>query len=59
MKSIQYFLDVILIFGHVIQVNENVVIIKYYIDVWKIEEDIVYELLEGYRSISEAKRYLL
>ena len=53
----QHFLDMILMFGHVIQVNKNVVKVNYYTDVRKIGEDIVYELLKGYRSISEAKRH--
>jgi len=39
-------------FEYVIQIDKNVIEVNYHTDVEKIRENIVHELLEGYRGIT-------
>ena len=54
-ETLEYFLDMPVIFGYVIQVDKYIIQIDYNTDIQKVEENIVYELLEGCRSISKTK----
>jgi len=42
-------------FRHVIQVDEYIIQIDHDIDIQKVEENVVYELLEGCGSIGKAE----
>ena len=42
----------VLILRHIIQIDKNIVKIHHYADIEEIWKDIIYELLEGYKSIS-------
>ena len=44
-------------FGHAIQIDEYIIQIDHNTDIQKIEENIIYELLKGHRSIGKTKRY--
>ena len=52
---LEYFFHMSVIFGHVIQVDEYIIQIDYNIDIQKIGENVVHELLEGHRSIGKAE----
>jgi len=41
--------------GHVIQVDEYIIQINHDTDIQNVRENIVHELLEGYRSIGKTK----
>ena len=43
--------------GYIIWIDKDVVKVYYYTDIKEIQEDIIYELLEGCRDISQAKRH--
>jgi len=45
----------LVMFGHVIQVDEYIIQINYDIDIQKIGENIIYKLLKGYGSIGKTK----
>jgi len=45
------------ILGHIIRMDEDVVKIYYYTNIEKIQEDIVYKLLKGCRSVSQTERH--
>ena len=57
MEMLEYFLNILVIFEHVIQVDKYIIQINYDIDIQKIGENIVYESLEGYGNISKTKEY--
>ena len=40
------------ILEHIIRIDEDVVEVYYYTNIEKIQKDIVYELLKGWRSVS-------
>jgi len=44
-------------FGHIIWVNEYIIQIDHDTNIQNVEEKIIYELLEGYRSIGKTKRH--
>ena len=44
-------------FGHVVQVDKYIIQINYNTDIQKIGKKIIYELLEGYRSIGKTKEH--
>jgi len=43
--------------SHVIRIDQNIIKIKYYIDIKKVRKYVIYEALEDSRSIGETKRY--
>ena len=52
---LEYFFHMSVMFRHVIQVDEYIIQIDNDTDIQKIRENIVYELLEGYRSIGKTE----
>jgi len=55
MEMLEYFFNMLVMFGHVIQVDEYIIQINYDIDIQKIGENIIYKLLKGYGSIGKTK----
>ena len=51
----KYFFDMLLIHEYVVRVNEYIIKIDHDINIQKIREYIVYELLKDYRDISKIK----
>jgi len=47
----------LVIFGHVIQVDEYIIQIDHNTDIQKVGENIIHELLEGCRSIGKIEGY--
>ena len=47
----------LVMFGHVIQVDKYIIQIDHDTDIQKIEENVIYELLKDYGSIGKIKRY--
>ena len=47
---LEYFLNMSVIFRHVIQVDEYIIQIDHNIDIQKIKENVIHKLLKGYGS---------
>jgi len=47
----------LVMFGHVIQVDEYIIQIDHNIDIQKIRKNVIHKLLEDYRSISKTERH--
>jgi len=56
-EILEYFLDIPVIFGHVIWVDKYIIQIDYNIDIQKVGENIIYKLLKGCKSIGKIKEY--
>ena len=54
---LEYFFYMLVMFGHVIQVDEYIIQIDHNTDIQKIRENVIYELLEGHGSISKIERH--
>ena len=54
---LEYFLNMLVMFRHVIWVNEYIIQIDHNTDIQKIRENIVHELLEGRESIGKTKEH--
>jgi len=54
-EILEYFFYMPVMLGHVIQVDEYIIQIDHDIDIQKVRENVVHELLEGRRSISKTK----
>ena len=54
-EILEYFFNTPVVFGHIIQVDEYIIQIDHDTNVQKIRENVVYELLKGYRSIGKIK----
>ena len=54
---LEYFFNILVMFGHVIQVDEYIIQIDYNIDIQKVRENVIHKLLKGYRSIGKTERY--
>ena len=54
---LEYFLNMLVIFGHAIQVDKDIIQIDHDIDIQKVREKIIHELLEGHRSIGKTKEH--
>ena len=52
---LEYFLNMPVMFGHIVQVDEYIIQIDHNTDIQKIRENIIHKLLEGYRSISKTE----
>ena len=55
MEMLEYFFYMLVMFGHVIQVDEYMIQIDHDTDIQKIGENVVHELLKGYGSISKTE----
>jgi hypothetical protein len=56
-KATQDFFDVLLVFGGILGVDEDVVEVDDDVDVEKVTEDILHESLESRRGVAEAERH--
>ena len=56
-EMLKYFFNILVMFGHVIQVDEYIIKIDHNTDIQKIRKNIIHELLKDYRSISKTKEY--
>ena len=54
---LEYFFNMLVIFRHVIQVDEYIIQIDYNTNIQKVREHVIYELLESCGSISKTERY--
>jgi len=54
-KILEYFFHMLMMLGHVIQVDEYIIQIDHNTDIQKIRENVVHELLEGHGSIGKTK----
>jgi len=55
METLEYFFNMPVMFGHVIQVDEYIIQIDYNTDIQKVRENVIHELLEGCKSISKTE----
>ena len=54
-EILEYFSYMSVMFRHVIRVDEYIIQIDYNTDIQNVRENVIYELLEGCRSIGKAK----
>jgi len=54
---LEYFFDMLVVFGHVTQVDEYIIQINHGTDIQNIRENIVHKLLEGCGSIGKTERH--
>ena len=54
-EMLEYFFYIPVMLGHVIQVDKYIIQIDHNTDIQKVGENVVYELLKGYRSIGKTK----
>ena len=57
MEMLEYFLNMPVMFGHVIWVDKYIIQIDNDTDIQQIRKNVVYELLKGHKSIGKTKRY--
>ena len=51
------FFDILSVISHVIGIDQNIIKINYHIYIDGVRKDVIYEVLEGSRSIGKTKRY--
>jgi len=56
-EMLEYFFYMLVMFGHVIRVDEYIIQIDHNTDIQKVRENIIHELLEGCGSIGKAKEH--
>jgi len=56
-KMLEYFLNMPVMFRHVIQVDEYIIQIYHDTDIQEVRENVIHKLLEGCRSIGKTKRH--
>jgi len=56
-EMLKYFFYMLVMFGHVIQVDEYIIQIYHDIDIQKVRENVVHKLLKSHRNIGKTKRY--
>jgi len=56
-ETLEYFFYMLVMFKHVIQVDEYIIQIDHNIDIQKVRENVVHELLKSYRSIGKTERH--
>ena len=56
-EMLEHFFYILVMFGHAIRVDEYIIQIDYNINIQKVRENVIHELLKGYGSISKTKRY--
>ena len=54
---LEYFLNMPVIFGHIIQVDKYIIQIDYNIDIQKVRKNVIYESLKDYRSTSKTEEH--
>ena len=54
---LEYFFNMLAMFGHVIRVDEYIIQIDHDTDIQKIGEEVIHKLLKGYRSIGKIEKY--
>jgi len=54
---LEYFFYMLVIFGHVIQVDEYIIQIDYNTDIQNVRENVIHESPEGHESIDKTKRH--
>jgi len=54
---LKYFFYMLVMFGHVIIVDEYIIQIDHNTDIQKVRENVVYKSLEGYGSIGKTKEH--
>ena len=57
MEILEYFFNMPVIFGHVVQVDKYIIQIDHNTDIQKIGKKVVHELLKGCKGIGKTKRY--
>jgi len=57
MEMLEYFFYMLVMFGHVVWVYEYIIQIDHNIDIQKVREKVIYELLKDCESIGKTKRY--
>ena len=56
-KMLEYFLNMLVMFRHVIWVDEYIIQIDHNTNIQRVRENVIYELLKGYESIGKTERY--
>ena len=56
-EMLEYFLNMLVMFRHVIWVDEYIIQIDYNTDIQKIREEVIHESLKGYGSIGKTERH--
>jgi len=56
-ETLKYFFYMPVMLGHVIRVDEYIIQIDHDTGIQKVRENVIYELLEGHRSIGKTKEY--
>jgi len=56
-EMLEHFFYMLVIFRHVIQVDEYIIQIDHDTNIQKVRENVIYESLEGHRSIGKTKRH--
>jgi len=54
---LEYFFDILAMFGHVIWVDKYIIQINYNIDIQKVREKVIHESLEGYESVGKTEKH--
>jgi len=54
---LEYFFNILVMFGHVIWVDEYIIQIYYNTDIQKVRKNVIYKLLKDYKSIGKTERY--
>jgi len=57
MEMLEYFLNMLVVFGHIIQVDEYIIQIDHNTDIQKVRENIIHKSLKYYRSIDKTKEH--
>ena len=57
METLKYFFHMLVMLGHVIQVDEYIIQIDHNTDIQKIRENVIHELLESHGSISKTEEH--
>ena len=56
-EMLEYFFYMLVMFGHVIRVDEYIIQINHNTDIQKVRENIIHESLEGCGSIGKAEEH--
>ena len=54
---LEYFFNIPVMFRHVIRINEYIIQIDYDTNIQEVRENVIYELLKSYGSISKTERH--
>jgi len=56
-EMLEYFFNIPVMFRHVIRINEYIIQIDYDTNIQEVRENVIYELLKSYGSISKTERH--